>query len=427
MRARFLLLSLSLGLLSAVLCSPATAALIWTPERGWQIEGGVLEGIVTLEPQEHDNALSLMNSARRAQEQDPESGTALELYKDVLSDYPDSVYAPEALYQRAVLYRARGQYSTAASQLETLLSRYPDYENFNLLISAMFATAQDVQDGKTFYLWGTIPWFSDSRVALNLYESIVKNAPYSDYAPLALMNIALLRNERGEPQDAIDALNRLTNRYPQSILSGDAYIKMAQTYAALVQGPDYDQGATRQALGYYQDYLILFPDGLDTATARAGVEQTRDTLAQSKYGLGEFYYRYRTDLQAASIFFNEAITEAPLSPTAQQARRELDLIDQGILAPAGPIDWLFGRYPAPVRETGTYAGAGTPDMFNDHFTPSFISESGDINVQRAEEAAAAKAVDKARQNQEPPGSGSKTVPAPNTTGTPVPLVPSTED
>lgn len=392
------------------------AALVWTPDRGWQIEGGALEGVVTLEAREvHDNALSLMNAARRDQEKDPESGSALDLYREVIRDYPQSIYAPEAMFQRGRLYSARGQYGTAARTFENLLSNYPDYPNFNQLIGAMFATAQDVQDGKTFYLWGTFPWFSDSRVALDLYESIVKNAPYSDYAPLALMNIALVRNERGEPQDAIDALDRLTNRYPQSIHSGDAYLNMAQTYASLVQGPDYDQGATRQALSYYQDYLILFPNGPDTATARAGVEKMRDTLAQSKYDLGEFYYRYRTDLQAASIFFGESITEAPLSPTAQAARAQLDRIDKGILAPAGPIDWLFGRYPAPVRETGTYAGAGTRDMFYDHFEAPFVPGASDTNVQRAadmaEEAAAEKARNQQQQRQQQQQQQQQTAPA----------------
>lgn len=401
MRARFLSLSLVFGLLLGVVCSPVTAALVWTPERGWQVEGGALEGVVTLETQTEPNALSLMNKAREKQEADPESGAALDLYKQVISDYPWSIYAAEATYQRGLLYRARGQYGAAARAFEAMLGQYPDYPNFNQLIASIFATAQDIQDGKTFYLWGAIPWFSDTRVALNLYESIVKDAPYSEYAPLSLMNIALLRNERGEPQDAIDALDRLTNRYPQSVLSGDAYIEMAQTYASLVQGPEYDQGATRQALGYYQDYLILFPNGAETAVARAGVEQTRDTLAQSKYGLGEFYYVYRNDLQAASIFFNESITEAPLSATAVDARAQLDRIEKGILAPPTPLDWILGRYPPPVREAGPYAGAGSFDRFVDHFEtfqPPSVGDD-DSNIRRAADSAGAAAAERSLKGQ----------------------------
>lgn len=399
MRANSLLSGLLFGSLLALLCPSAPAALVWSPETGWRIEGGALQGIVNLEPAQHENALELMNSARSAQEKDAESGRALDLYQDVISEYPQSAYAPEAVLQRGLIYAARGQFSRSEKAFNTVLNQYPDYPNFNLLVSSMFATAQLIQDGATFYLWGSIPWFTDTRVALNLYESVLKNAPYSDYAPLALMNMALLYNRRGEPEDAIHALDRLTNNYPQSVLSSDAYMRLAETYSSMVQGPDYDQGATRQAMSYYQDYLILFPDGPEVTEARAGVVNMRETLAKSKYGMGEFFYRYRTDLEAGGIFFNESITEAPLSVTAQEARVQLDRIEQGILAPAGPIDWIFGRYPAPNRqqqESATQYDLFVDQQFRSQTAVPTIDES---NLQRAA-AGAQEAADAKRQRQQ---------------------------
>ena len=43
------------------------------------------------------------------------------------------------------------------------------------------------------------------------------------------------------------------------MLAPDAYYNMAQTYSNLVNGAEYDQGSTRQAISYYEDFLILFP------------------------------------------------------------------------------------------------------------------------------------------------------------------------
>ena len=43
------------------------------------------------------------------------------------------------------------------------------------------------------------------------------------------------------------------------MLAPDAYYNMAQTYSNLVNGTEYDQGSTRQAISYYEDFLILFP------------------------------------------------------------------------------------------------------------------------------------------------------------------------
>ena len=43
------------------------------------------------------------------------------------------------------------------------------------------------------------------------------------------------------------------------MVTSDAYLKLAETHAALVDGPLYDQGATNEAISYFEDYLILFP------------------------------------------------------------------------------------------------------------------------------------------------------------------------
>ena len=55
---------------------------------------------------------------------------------------------------------------------------------------------------------------SNPTKQLRQFEQIVRNAPYSDYAALALMNIAIVSEQQHRPEDAIDALDRLINYYP---------------------------------------------------------------------------------------------------------------------------------------------------------------------------------------------------------------------
>ena len=76
-------------------------------------------------------------------------------------------------------------------------------------------------------LW-VIPGFKQYGKAIEQYELLVKNAPYSLYAPLALMNIALIAELRKDSELAIDALDRLINDYPQSMLAPDAYYNLAE-------------------------------------------------------------------------------------------------------------------------------------------------------------------------------------------------------
>ena len=46
--------------------------------------------------------------------------------------------------------------------------------------------------------------------------------------------------------------------------------------------------------------------------------------------------------------YNETITIAPTSKAAEEARAQLKKIDEGILAPMTPYDWIWGRYKKPT-------------------------------------------------------------------------------
>ena len=82
-----------------------------------------------------------------------------------------------------------------------------------------------------------LPGFRQRDKAIEYFETVIANAPYSDYAPLALMNVARGHQKLGNTADSIDALDRMINNYSQTLLAPDAYLKLAQMHASLVDGP----------------------------------------------------------------------------------------------------------------------------------------------------------------------------------------------
>ena len=308
--AYFLLISLAANI--------SRADLVWTQESGWHFEGGVLGGVLG-ESASAKSALEAMNNAKQAQ-LDEELGTALKYYKLVVDEYPNSIFAPEAYFQMGELYLEMNMFSDAYKCCETILKNYSDYPKFNLVIGLEYKVAQKIQSGATPYLWGWLPWFSDYNEAIKIYESVVSNAPFSDYAPMALMNISIVAQELDRPELSIDALDRLINTYPQSMFTPDAYLQMAKTYRDMSAGADYDQASVIKAKDFYQDFMILFPDNPEISTAEAGYEVMLDTHARSRLNMGDFYYYYRDNFKAASIFYNETITVAPKSLAAEEAR-----------------------------------------------------------------------------------------------------------
>ena len=319
------------------------ADLTWTPRTGWQLEGAVLAGLTGAQGRA---ALDLMNKARR-EEEAGSRGSAIKAYEKVAAKYTGSVYAPEALYRAARLLVQRKQYYKAFLDLQELLRRYPNTKRFNEVIGEQYRIASALVDGARNRLWGLFPTFANRTKGIEYFEVILINAPYSDYAPLALMDIARGDQYIQNTEEAIDALDRLVNNYPQSVLAPVAYLKLGDLHASLTQGPKYDQGATKEAMTYYEDYMILYPGDSNIAVAASGVDKMKTILAQSKIYIGDFYYK-KYNYTAAKVFYNEAITAYPDSGPARVAKKRLtDLEAKAAKASVAPKAvpkkrfWLF--------------------------------------------------------------------------------------
>jgi outer membrane protein assembly factor BamD len=137
------------------------------------------------------------------------------------------------------------------------------------------------------------------------------------------MEVAHGQRRLGNIEEAIDALDRFINNYPQNILAPDAYLKLAQMNAALVDGPYYDQASTKEAITYFQDFMILFPGDHNIGAAEKGLADMKQTLAESKIKMADFYFYKRSNFVAARVFYNEAITSYPDSDVATLARKRL--------------------------------------------------------------------------------------------------------
>jgi outer membrane protein assembly factor BamD len=329
-----------LGLLALFLSLSAAsnaADVVWTPETGWKIEGSALADLNTPDAR---NAVALMNKARTAEEKGRQR-TALKYYSRVTKKYANSLYAPEAHYRIGNLRLERKQYTKAFQAFQAVATQYPSTKRFNELIGKQYHIAALLVDGARNRVWGIFPGSTNREKAVEYFETLLFEAPYSDYAPLALMNIAVAHQRFKNTEEAIDALDRLINTYPQSLLMPDAYLKLAQAHSSLAQGPFYDQGSTRDAITYFEDFLILFPADPNIASAEKGLDQMKKVLAESKVKMADFYFFKRDNYKAARVFYNEAITVYPDSDIATKARERLAQVDEAANKPLEPAKKRF--------------------------------------------------------------------------------------
>ncbi len=299
----------------------------WTPETGYESAQADLSGLL---PEEQRNILRLMNEARAAEEKGS-YGSAVRKFKRVSKKYPKSQYSPEAFYRRAVIALEQNKIDKAFEAFNTIAWAYPNYGSFNETLGEMYKIAVARLETHRDKILFVIPGFKNTDRAIQYFEKIVMIAPYSDYAPLSLMNVAKAWSDKKNDTMTIYALDRLVTNYPTSFLASDAYLKLAQTHYSLIDGPEYDQRATDDAITFFEDFLIQYPENQNVAQAEDGLTGARNIMSLSKIKMGDFYNFKRSRFKAAQILYNEAITIDPLSQSAEIARTRLERID-GILA-----------------------------------------------------------------------------------------------
>lgn len=324
-----LTLFLYLFLLTTV--GPLRAELGLNPLEWFESDSGKEEQLsIDIASNADEMTAASMVAKGKSELQNGNTGRANSRFKKVIKRYSTTQAAGEARYLRAKILMTEGKWKKAFNTLQEIVKKNPDFEEFNQVIGAQFECATALMEGARGRILWIIPGFRQYDEAVRQFEIIVKNGPYSDYAPLALMNIALVAEKQDEPEVAIDALDRLINYYPQSMLAPDAYFNMAETYSSLVKGPEYDQGATRQAISYYEDFLILFSQSNYVGDVEANLKAMQNLLAESRLKLGDFFYYYRNNNTAALTFYNETVTIAPESEAADEARARIKDVTAGV-------------------------------------------------------------------------------------------------
>lgn len=258
---------------------------------------------------------------------------------------------PESVFRAAMIREKQGDWKKAFDYLQLVAKAYVRYD-FDRISSSLMRIAERIATEDLPKKWGVVPRLrsgSEDRERLN---QIVELSRGPKYAPRALMILAEIALKDSKDDDAVIALEKLVNFYPEHYLAEKAYFMLGNIHKDFVSGPSYDQGATLHALNYYEDYLILFDElpskGTDETPeeysirkeetlkrkklVQEGRNHMRESLAQSKLEVGRFVENYgkffllrwkELGNQPALQFYNEAITTAPESMAAREAEKRV--------------------------------------------------------------------------------------------------------
>jgi outer membrane protein assembly factor BamD len=289
------------------------AALVYHAGEGWSSES------------EEDGAVESTASAQLHKAQDLEDRGdvkgALGAYRGLVRKYPTSGVAPKAQLKVGELYEKSGDYEKAFDAYGKYLTVYPRAEDFDKAVEAQFNIAKRFLEGERRRVFG-VKTFSSMEKAQKMFEDIVKNAPYSKYAPISQYNLGQAYEKQQKYTEAVAAYQMVTQKYPSDSLAVDAQYQVGYVY--LKQSRDSNDPAARtKARDAFEDFISRYPNSEKVAQAREDLKSLSGNETKNVMGVAKFYDK-KKDYKAAVIYYNEVIKEQPGTPDSDFAKNRID-------------------------------------------------------------------------------------------------------
>jgi outer membrane protein assembly factor BamD len=346
--------------------SIARAELVWRPGEGWSDEsagGGAEAG-------SSRDQLEAAHKLEAAGQRDE----ALKSYKTLLRRWPLSFFAPEAQFRVAKILEDEASFDDAFKAFQRMVQKYPSSDFFEQALNEQYRIANLYLAGEPQRIW-KIPVGPSMDKTVELYERVIKNAPYGTYAPQCQFNIGLAREQQRKYTDAIDAYQKVLDNYPSSAVAPNAQYQIGYAWMRSSISGDYDLGAAKKAIDAFQDYLVRYPNSDKAAQAQENIQKLGQKQTQGAFDVALFYEKQHTPegSRAAFIYYNEVVREDPNSAQAQIAKKRIQQLRPMIEAMPGglgPDGTGSLATQQPVADNSQSSSSSAPDSNSSSTPPS---------------------------------------------------------
>ncbi|QSR88612.1 outer membrane protein assembly factor BamD [Methylacidiphilum caldifontis] len=300
---------LSFLMLKAELFAP----LVWRPGEGW-VDESTGTGLSA------SSSRDQLNLAKKFEE-DKDYENALKAYRILIRKWPYAVFAPEAQFRIGQCLEKKGDFLGANKAYDRMIQKYPSSSFFEQALERKLAIGNLYLAGEPKRLFN-IPMGSGLDIAAQIFESIIRAAPYGKFAPLAEFQLGLTHIKEKKYTDAISTFNRLLDKYPNHSLADDAQYEIGYTWYVASQASEYDQSSTEKAIEGFEDYIVRYPSGDKVEAAKAHIAELKGKTTLGSFHIAQFYERAK-NFKAAYIYYSDVIKQNPTSEQAKIAQQKI--------------------------------------------------------------------------------------------------------
>ncbi len=211
---------------------------------------------------------------------------------------------------RQIFRRFRPVLITVAFAVALGCSSTPEVEDYAELPSAeeLYQQGLDaLEDG------GKVLWFFDTtdyQGAIDAFQDVVDNYPYSEYATLAELRIADAFFQQELWDEALSYYRDFAELHPDHERVPYTVFQAAMCHYKQARDEHRDQTATRKALGFLDQVITDYPYSPEAAEAETLWRDLRTRLAKHTMGIADFYLE-RQEFQSAADRYRSVLNEYP--------------------------------------------------------------------------------------------------------------------
>jgi outer membrane protein assembly factor BamD len=160
---------------------------------------------------------------------------------------------------------------------------------------------------------GTVLWLfdrTDYQAAVDKFQDIIDNYPYSDFAVLAELKIADTYYAQELWEEALSYYRDFADLHPDHPKVSYTMYRSALCYFQQSRNPGRDQTFTRHAVTQLEDVMRRFPYAAEADDAEALWRELRTRLGRHALRIGDFYLD-RAEFQSAADRYRKVLNEFP--------------------------------------------------------------------------------------------------------------------
>ncbi|MDP3979788.1 MAG: outer membrane protein assembly factor BamD [Chlamydiota bacterium] len=249
-------------------------------------------------------------------------------YKKLRQNFPRSKYAPEAILHEAENFEKAGFYYESFQAYQVLISKYPSYREISEIVAQQYRIGNLYLTGKKRKMkYIKLAVFSALNEAIEIFEKVRDNLPFSDIADDAQFRIGLTYEKMNKLNQAIQAYRELLRKFSESELRDDAKYRIGMCYLNLSKGPEYDQASSVNAIAAFHEFLNEYPDSNRIEEVKQRISDLHNSQAKGIYDIACYYDKIK-QYDSALIYYNRVVNDFSESTFVQNSQKRVAQIQQ---------------------------------------------------------------------------------------------------